>query len=1009
MTSHCSVQTLESALAGSLSAEEEARLYQHLESCQACSAALEELAGGSAWCQQAATLLGRQRVEPEASLTEHWSEADFTVEHLEPADDPKLLGRLGGYDVLAMIGHGGMGVVLKAFDRELKRLVAIKVLAPHLAQNSLARKRFAREAQAAAAVVHPNVLAIHQVQPGGKLPFLVMPLVAGESLAERLKTEGVLQLKEILRIGMQAASGLAAAHEQGLVHRDVKPANILLEKGVERAVLTDFGLARAADDVTLTRWGVIAGTPQYMSPEQARGEPLDGRSDLFSLGSVLYEMATGVSPFGSDSVMATIRRLVDDPPQAMVSLNPELPRWFVALVDRLLEKDPSRRFSSANEVSELLEGCLAHVQQPANVPVPAGLSDAAAPRDWRPHLRTKGLMTMISALAIGLFGAVLVASNPPDIAGPWTGEAWAAISLTKVSDTQYTGTYRRTTDGKPGEIHLKWSRIERRYNGTWSEKPSLAFTPGADALIVGTEQSAHGRLSLRLVGDEIRGARTTDAKSAARDASAPRLADLTWRRATAGKKSVPDNAVGSAILIGDNEINLFARPATSVLELRRLMETTGVLSGSRREAAEQLLERLTKLFNRYELLLIDHEKKDPLVVELKTNIQEVALTLIGLCVHTSSNTESPIHIGAASLRVQQCKANLQVAAAAVLRAEAHLAECESKQKLAEKHYQMARELREQKVYNEVSVEAVRIDWESAKAAVVVARAELKAAQATASVRAEQLRETENELQAAQQELAKRRANASSTEAANSPSRATTRRVNVQHATAGKLTDARDFIGQLVARDGVESGQDPNHAKPLKSIGLRFQMDQRTYMRYQELVQAGKIEKVGDTFAAGLATEENLPRSATLVYFDSQFNPETGSIGAMCTLPNPQGVLLPGMLVRVRVDLGPPRSILALPLAAVEEEANAAYVWVVNDKNMVERRLVHGERSPDDDNAYVVFEGLKGQDRVILGDKHGLKPGERVEPRPQNPDTGTPTTERATPRAPSEPPQPQGQK
>ena len=218
------------------------------------------------------------------------------------------------------------------------------------------------------------MLAIHQVQPSGRLPFLVMPLVAGESLAERLTAQGTLELKEILRIGMQAAAGLAAAHEQGLVHRDVKPANILLEKGVERAVLTDFGLARAADDVALTRWGIIAGTPQYMSPEQARGEPLDGRSDLFSLGCVLYEMATGVSPFRADSMMATMRRLVDDSPQAMASLNPELPPWFIAIVDRLLEKDPSRRFGSAKEVSELLEGCLAHVQQPASVPLPGAIS-----------------------------------------------------------------------------------------------------------------------------------------------------------------------------------------------------------------------------------------------------------------------------------------------------------------------------------------------------------------------------------------------------------------------------------------------------------------------------------------------------------------------------------------------------------------------------------------------------------------------------------------------------------
>src|SRR6185295_10275473 len=222
--------------------------------------------------------------------------------------------------------------------------VAIKALAPHLAHNALARKRFAREAQAAAAVVNPHVIAIHQVQPNGQLPFLVMPLLNGESLAQRMMARGTLELKEILRIGMQAAAGLAAAHGQGLIHRDVKPANILLEKGVERAVLTDFGLARAADDVSMTRWGIIAGTPQYMSPEQAKGQALDGRSDLFSLGCVLYEMSTGVSPFRADSAMATMRRLVDEAPQALASLNPELPPWYCAIVDRLMEKAPARRF-----------------------------------------------------------------------------------------------------------------------------------------------------------------------------------------------------------------------------------------------------------------------------------------------------------------------------------------------------------------------------------------------------------------------------------------------------------------------------------------------------------------------------------------------------------------------------------------------------------------------------------------------------------------------------------------
>src|SRR5262249_29409220 len=151
-------------------------------------------------------------------------------------------------------------------------------------------QRFTREAQAAAAVSHDHIVTIHAVEEASGLPYLVMQLVAGMSLQERLDREGPMELPEILRIGLQTASGLAAAHAQGLVHRDIKPANILLENGVERVKITDFGLARAAADASLTQEGVVAGTPHYMSPEQARGEAIDQRSDLFSLGSVLYAM-----------------------------------------------------------------------------------------------------------------------------------------------------------------------------------------------------------------------------------------------------------------------------------------------------------------------------------------------------------------------------------------------------------------------------------------------------------------------------------------------------------------------------------------------------------------------------------------------------------------------------------------------------------------------------------------------------------------------------------------------
>lgn len=522
MNQPCSITLLKSALTGSLPADDEAVLHQHLEGCEECGVLLEQMAGGAAWCREAASLLAEGDLGEDATAREDWSAVDFTVDHLEPSDEPNVLGRLGGYDVLEVIGQGGMAIVLKAFDRDLKRCIAVKVLAPHLARNSLARKRFAREAQAAAAVVHANVLAIHQVQPAGRLPFLVMPLVAGESLAQRLTAQGALELKEVLRIGMQAAAGLAAAHEQGLVHRDVKPANILLEKGVERAVLTDFGLARAADDVTLTRWGVIAGTPQYMSPEQARGEPLDGRSDLFSLGCVVYEMATGVSPFRTDTVMATMRRLVDDPPQAIESLNPELPRWFIGIVNRLLEKDPARRFTSAKEVSELLEGCLAHVQQPASVALPAAMAEAPRRRDWRQAVfNIKGVLTMIALLGAALVGGFLLSADPPDIAGEWQGDDWGHVVLTRADNGEFSGVYSDTYGKTPGKIQLKWSRIERRYNGTWHE--------GDDRF---------GEISVRLVGDEIRGALTTDAKSKINPAT-PRLADLKWTRDRPGHVDAP--------------------------------------------------------------------------------------------------------------------------------------------------------------------------------------------------------------------------------------------------------------------------------------------------------------------------------------------------------------------------------------------------------------------------------------------------------------------------------------
>ena len=377
-----------------LQAEEDSHEYrlatQHVDECARCQTRLEQLAADQQVWQEAQAVLTAegcdQRVAADVESPWRpsrwnrrptaWTES-MARQLLAPPSHPEMLGRIGRYEVERLIGSGGMGVVFKAFDTELNRPVAVKVLAPYLAGSGAARKRFAREARAAAAVVHEHVVAIHNVETDGESPFLVMQFVAGESLQQRIDREGPLELCEILRIAMQTAAGLAAAHAQGLVHRDVKPSNILLEQGIERALLTDFGLARASDDASLTHTGYHPGTPQYMSPEQARGEAVDARSDLFSLGSVIYAMCTGRPPFRAETSYGILRRITDNEPRAIREVNPAIPEWLEGVVARLLAKSPNDRFDSAEEVHERLEQCLAHVQQPTAVPLPASCRSVA--------------------------------------------------------------------------------------------------------------------------------------------------------------------------------------------------------------------------------------------------------------------------------------------------------------------------------------------------------------------------------------------------------------------------------------------------------------------------------------------------------------------------------------------------------------------------------------------------------------------------------------------------------
>ena len=282
--------------------------------------------------------------------------------YLRPSTRLGWLGRLAHYEIEEILGRGAFGIVAKAYDEKLHRVVAIKLMNPDLASTSAPRKRFLREARTAAAVRHDNIVGIHAVEEE-PLPYLVMEYIPGITLQQRLDQSGPLEVPEILRIAQQVAAGLAAAHAANLIHRDIKPSNILLEGGIEnRAKISDFGLARAVDDASLTQSGLIAGTPMYMAPEQARGEILDHRADLFSLGSVLYHMTSGRAPFRAPSTIAVLKRVCDDTPRPIEDVIPGTPDWLCTIISRLLEKRASARYQTAKEVAELFARCQAELQ-----------------------------------------------------------------------------------------------------------------------------------------------------------------------------------------------------------------------------------------------------------------------------------------------------------------------------------------------------------------------------------------------------------------------------------------------------------------------------------------------------------------------------------------------------------------------------------------------------------------------------------------------------------------------
>jgi eukaryotic-like serine/threonine-protein kinase len=316
------------------------------------------------------------------------------------------LGRFGDYRVLSKLGEGGMGYVFRAEDQVLKRTVALKVMRVEIAQKPLAAERFVREARAAAGLKSDHIITIYQVGQANGVPYLASEFLEGSNLDDWMKAQvRAIPLAQALRIVRDTLRGLASAHEKGLIHRDIKPANLWLEKDTSRIKLLDFGLTRSADgDMRLTADGAVVGTPAYMSPEQAAGKPVDVRSDLFSVGTVLYSLLAGKNPFSRGEVLETLRAVCFEAIPPVAKARPDVPMEFSNYVDRLLAKEPGGRPANAKEaLRELvaIEKARQSAAKPAaftavmpalEMPAPAASTPHEAPKAWMELTNSDGIV-----------------------------------------------------------------------------------------------------------------------------------------------------------------------------------------------------------------------------------------------------------------------------------------------------------------------------------------------------------------------------------------------------------------------------------------------------------------------------------------------------------------------------------------------------------------------------------------------------------------------------------------
>jgi serine/threonine-protein kinase len=309
--------------------------------------------------------------------------------------------RVGRYEIRALIGQGAMAAVYRAYDPQINRPIAIKLLQQELCENDAYRLRFIREAKGAGVLSHPNIVTVYDVGEEGGRPYIAMELVEGETLADLLREKKPVDTKLAVEIGIQLAKALDYAHRKGIVHRDVKPGNIMLVRDTNTAKVADFGICRIDDsDAThKTRVGDVLGTPHYMSPEQVLGQRADARSDLFSAGIVLYQLLSGVLPFDGDTLVSVALKITKSDPVSLDRLRPDLPLGVRRVVDRALRKAPEKRFQSGEEMANALIEVAREIRE----------ADAAKERERRVPMRVRWatLMALLLGLTIAIAGTLI--------------------------------------------------------------------------------------------------------------------------------------------------------------------------------------------------------------------------------------------------------------------------------------------------------------------------------------------------------------------------------------------------------------------------------------------------------------------------------------------------------------------------------------------------------------------------------------------------------------------------